>query len=103
MNVSSTSTRPVSRSRPGRISTERSRCSIAHAVWYEPISRERWRRWADTGELGHRRAGAFVAVLAQRWLPPVVIDESPADSGMDAGVGAGHDSETDVAVPAVPH
>jgi hypothetical protein len=38
MKVSSTSTRPDSRSRPGRTSTERSRCSIAHAVWYEPIS-----------------------------------------------------------------
>ncbi|MCA1676945.1 MAG: hypothetical protein LC799_33800, partial [Actinobacteria bacterium] len=30
--VSSTSTLPVSRSRPGRTSTERSRCSIAHVV-----------------------------------------------------------------------
>jgi hypothetical protein len=30
------------------MSTERSRCSIAHAVWYEPISRARWRLWADT-------------------------------------------------------
>ena len=32
MNVSSTSTVPDSRSRPGRTSTDRSRCSIAHAV-----------------------------------------------------------------------
>jgi hypothetical protein len=38
MYVSSTSAVPVSRSRPGRTSTERSRCSIAHAVAYEPIS-----------------------------------------------------------------
>ena len=30
--------RPASRSRPGRTSTERSRCSIAHAVCSEPIS-----------------------------------------------------------------
>ena len=47
MNVSSTSTRPVSRSRPGRTSTERSRCSIAHAVWYELISSARCRLWAE--------------------------------------------------------
>ena len=32
MNVSSTCTVPASRSRPGRTSTDRSRCSIAHAV-----------------------------------------------------------------------
>lgn len=29
---------PASRSRPGRTSTDRNRCSVAHAVWYEPIS-----------------------------------------------------------------
>ena len=39
---------PVNRSRPGRTSTERSRCSIAHAVWYEPISNARWTLNADT-------------------------------------------------------
>jgi hypothetical protein len=33
MNVSSTSTAPASRVRPGRTSTERSRPSIAQAVW----------------------------------------------------------------------
>ena len=33
MKVSSTSTVPVNLSRPGRTSTERSRCSIVHAVW----------------------------------------------------------------------
>ena len=36
--ISSTSTMPVRRSLPGWTRTERSRCSIAHAVWYEPIS-----------------------------------------------------------------
>ena len=41
MKVSSTSTSPLSCSRPGRTSTERSRWSIAHAVWYEPISSAR--------------------------------------------------------------
>ena len=48
MNVSSTSTVPVSRSRPGRTSTDRSRCSIAHAVGYEPISSARCTLSADT-------------------------------------------------------
>ena len=48
MKVSSTSTVPDSRSRPGRTSTERSRCSIAHAVGYEPISSERCRLSAET-------------------------------------------------------
>ncbi len=43
MYVSSTSTVPVNRSRPGRTRTERSRCSIAHAVGYEPISSDRCR------------------------------------------------------------
>jgi hypothetical protein len=43
MKVSSTSTMPRSRSRPGRTSTERNRCSIAQAVWYEPISSVRLR------------------------------------------------------------
>ncbi len=47
MNVSSTSTVPVSRSRPGRTSTERSRCSIAQAVWYELISSARCRLCAE--------------------------------------------------------
>ena len=47
MNVSSTSTVPVSRSRPGRTSTDRSRCSIAHAVGYEPISSDRCRLCAE--------------------------------------------------------
>ena len=48
MKVSSTSTVPDSRSRPGRTSTERSRCSIAHAVGYEPISSARCRPSAET-------------------------------------------------------
>ena len=30
---------PLSRSRPGRMNTDRSRCSIADAVWYEPIAK----------------------------------------------------------------
>ena len=38
---------PASRSRPRRTSTERSRCSIAHAVWYEPISSARCRLSAE--------------------------------------------------------
>src|SRR5438132_702857 len=48
MKVSSTSTRPLSSSRPGLTSTERSRCSIAHAVWYELISSARCRLCAET-------------------------------------------------------
>jgi len=51
MKVSSTSTLPDSRSRPGRTSTDRSRCSIAHAVGYEPISSERCRPSAETPSL----------------------------------------------------
>ncbi len=51
MKVSSTSTVPVSRSRPGRTSTERSRCSIAHAVGYEPISSARCKLSADMPSL----------------------------------------------------
>ena len=51
MKVSSTSTMPDSRSRPGRTSTERSRCSIAHAVGYEPISSARCRPSAETPSL----------------------------------------------------
>ena len=51
MNVSSTSTVPDSRSRPGRTSTDRSRCSIAHAVWYEPISSVRCTVSAETPSL----------------------------------------------------
>ena len=47
MNVSSTCTVPDSRSRPGRTSTDRSRCSIAHAVGYEPISSDRCRLCAE--------------------------------------------------------
>jgi len=46
--VSSTSTSPRSRSRPGRTSTERSRWSIAHAVWLEPISSA---RLSDSAEI----------------------------------------------------
>lgn len=49
--VSSTSTRPVSLSRPGRTNTDRNRCSIAHAVWYDPISNCRCRLEADTPSL----------------------------------------------------
>jgi len=45
--VSSTSTVPVRRSLPGRTSTERSRCSSAHAVGYEPISSSRCRLRAE--------------------------------------------------------
>jgi hypothetical protein len=52
MKVSSTSTVPDSRSRPGRTSTERSRCSIARAVGYEPISSDRCRLSAETPSLG---------------------------------------------------
>jgi len=33
---------------PRRISTERNRCSIGPAVWYELISSARWRLSADT-------------------------------------------------------
>ena len=47
MKVSSTSTSPCSRSRPGRTSTERSRCSSAHAVWLEPISSARFSASAE--------------------------------------------------------
>ena len=42
------STVRVSRSRPGRTSTDRNRCSIAQAVWYEPISSGRCRLNAET-------------------------------------------------------
>src|SRR5680860_1309204 len=51
MKVSSTSTVPASRSRPGRTSTDRSRCSIAHTVWYEPISSVRCRLSAEMPSL----------------------------------------------------
>ena len=51
MNVSSTSTVPASRPRPGRTSADRSRCSIAQAVWYEPISSDRCRYWAEMPSL----------------------------------------------------
>jgi len=51
MNVSSTSTIPASWPRPGRTSASRSRCSIAQAVWYEPISRTRCTCWAETPSL----------------------------------------------------
>ena len=51
MNVSSTSTVPVSWPRPGRTSADRSRCSIAQAVWYEPISSDRCRYWAEIPSL----------------------------------------------------
>ena len=48
MSVSSTSTTPESRSRPGRTRTARRRCSIAQAVGYEPISSARCRLSAET-------------------------------------------------------
>src|SRR5450759_2147681 len=51
MKVSSTSTVPDSCSRSGRTRTARSRCSIAQAVWYEPISRVRCRLRAETPSL----------------------------------------------------
>src|ERR1039458_9837424 len=51
MKVSSTSTVPASRSPPGRTSTDRSRCSMAHAVWYEPMSSLRWRLRAEMPSL----------------------------------------------------
>ena len=40
-----------SRSRPGRTSTDRSRCSSAHAVWSEPISNVRCRLSAEIPSL----------------------------------------------------
>ena len=54
------------------------------------------------GELGHRRAGALFAVLAQCRLPVVVIEGDPAQSRMDVGVRAGPHREADVAVAGVP-
>ena len=51
MNVSSTSTVPASHPRPGRTSADRSRCSIAQAVWYDPISSARCKCWADSPSL----------------------------------------------------
>jgi len=55
------------------------------------------------GELGHRRAGALFAVLAQCRLPVVAIEGDPAQSRMDVGVRAGPHREADVAVAGVPH
>jgi hypothetical protein len=43
--------RPGQPLRPGRTSTERKRCSIAQAVWEEPISRERCRLSAEMPSL----------------------------------------------------
>ncbi len=51
MKVSSTSTVPDRRSRPGRTSTDRSRCSTAHTVWYEPISNVRCKLNAEMPSL----------------------------------------------------
>src|SRR5450759_3967026 len=48
MKVSSTSTLPVRRSRPGRTRTDRRRCSMAQAVAEEPISSVRCRLNAET-------------------------------------------------------
>ncbi len=83
INVSSISTLPVSSSRPGRTSTERSLCSIAHAVWYEPNSSERCRLRAETPSfwvansqqaLNHTVSGVRVR---SKMVPAVVEVRSP--------------------------
>ena len=71
MNVSSTSTVPASRSRPGRTSTDRSRCSIAHAVWYEPISSDRCRLCAEIPSLAVANSQQAVEPHRQRRAGPV--------------------------------
>jgi len=57
----------------------------------------------QVGELGHRRSGPFVAVLASRRPPGVVVPGDAADGRVNAGVGAGHRREADVAGPGLPH
>lgn len=86
MNVSSTSTTPESRSRPGRTSTERNRCSIAHAVWYEPISKVRCRLSAEIPSLAvanaqHALNHTVNGVRVRSKIVPAVTDvrcEQPA-------------------------
>src|SRR5674476_346472 len=82
MYVSSTSTVPVNRSRPGRTRTDRNRCSIAHAVGYEPISSDRCRLNADMPSLpeaniqqtcNHTVSG----VLRRSNIVPAVTDVRP--------------------------
>ena len=55
----------------------------------------------EVGELGHRRAVAFVAVLARAGCQASSSTRDPADGRVNAGVGAGHDREADVAGPAL--
>jgi hypothetical protein len=82
MKVSSTSTMPESRSLPARISTDLNRCSIAHAVWYEPISRVRWRLSADTPSFWvansqHAMNHTVSGVRVRSKIVPAVTDERP--------------------------
>ena len=79
MNVSSTSTIPVRRSRPGRTSTDRNRCSIVQAVSYEPISSVRWRLSAEMPSLAlakaQQAANQTVSGVLVRWkIVPAVTD-----------------------------
>jgi hypothetical protein len=80
--VSSTSTVPDSCSPSGRTRTARSRCSIAHAVWYEPISSVRCRLRAETPSLlvansqqalNHTVSG----VLVRSYTVPAVTEVRP--------------------------
>src|SRR5665648_1071151 len=86
MNVSSTSTTPDSRSRPGRCCTGCARCSIAHAVWYEPISKVRCRLSAEIPSLAvanaqHALNHTVNGVRVRPKIVPAVTDvrcEQPA-------------------------
>jgi hypothetical protein len=53
-------------------------------------------------ELGDRGAGPQVPVLADRRVPPVIVERGPADRCVDGCVGASDHGEADVALPAVP-
>lgn len=67
---------------PQRISTDLNRCSIAHAVWYEPISRVRWRLSADTPSFWvansqHAMNHTVSGVRVRSKIVPAVTDERP--------------------------
>jgi len=56
------------------------------------------------GELGHRGARTFLAVLAQRGQPRrVVVGGDAADRRMNVGVAAGDDGEANVAIATAPY
>jgi hypothetical protein len=82
MKVSSTSTVPDSCSPSGRTRTARSRCSIAHAVWYEPISSVRCRLRAETPSLlvanSQQALNRTVSgVLVRSYTVPAVTEVRP--------------------------